>query len=170
MHVRLEEDEWILTDIGDVEWFMLMQLPEATDLSRSERGLRRLLPEVTDPETHPEVCEDWKQFVQPELADRFSREIQIVTRDLANAEEVKGRGRAVHYQLRIPISHAETWYSVLNQARLILNEEHEIAGTERSLLYGSQHPTEIDEQRWLFLVQYRVYAAIQEFLLRELME
>lgn len=171
MHVELNGDDWVLTDIGDVEWFMLVQLPDAADPSRSERGRRRLFPEVTDAAAHPDVCDDWKQFVQPEIADRFSREVQIIAEDLGRAEETKARrGKDLRHRLAVPLSHAETWYSVLNQARLILNEEHEIAGTERQLLSGSRHPSEIDEQKWLLLVQYRVYASIQEFLLRELIE
>jgi hypothetical protein len=168
MRGELRRDDWVLTDIGDVEWYMLSQLPQAADASRSERGRRRLFPEVTD-STHEEICDDWRQFVQPEIADRFSQEIQTVAEDLQRFEEIKNnRGKETRGRLRIPLAHAEIWYSVLNQARLILNEDHEIAGAEHQLLKGTQHPTEIDEQRWLLLVQYRVYAAIQEFLLTEL--
>lgn len=169
MQGELEDGDWILTDIDDVEWFMLVLLPETADASRSQRGRRRLFPDVTDAADHPDVCADWKQFVQPEIEDRFAGEIRTVTQDIETAEEIQN-GVEVCRQLRLPLSHAETWYSVLNQARLILNEEHAIASTERHLLFDSEHPGEIDEERWLLLVQYRVYAAIQEFLLRELIE
>jgi hypothetical protein len=170
MHGEIRGSEWVLADIGDVEWYMLAHLPEAADASRSQRGHRRLFPEVTD-SVHQEVCEDWRQYVQPEIEHQFSHEIQMVCEDMERVEELrKRRGKEVRRQLRVPLSHAETWYSVLNQARLILNEDHAIAGTEHQLLFGSKQPGEIDEQRWLLLVQYRVYAAIQEFLLSELIE
>lgn len=170
MRGELRGDDWILTDISEVEWYMLAQLPQAANASHSERGLRRLFPDVTDT-AHAEICDDWKQFVQPEIAERFSREIQSVAADLQRVEELRARrGKEPLRRLRIPLSQAETWYSVLNQARLILNEDHEIASTEHQLLFGTRHPGEIDEQRWLLLVQFRVYSAIQEFLLSQLIQ
>lgn len=170
MNGEIRGEEWILSDMGEVEWHMLTQLPQAADASRSEQGRRRLFPEITGA-THPEIQEDWRQFVQPEIESRFSEEIQMVVQDMQRVEETRARrGREMRRRLRIPVSHAETWYSVLNQARLILNEDHELAGTEHHLLYGSNDPAEIDEQRWLLLVQYRVYASIQEFILSQLME
>jgi len=170
MQVDLDGENWVLTEIGDVEWFMLVQLPEAADASQSERGYRRLFPDLTDESEKPEIRDDWKQFVQPEIEDQFAREIQTVTHDLGTVEEIEGEQGAAVHQLRLPISHASTWYSVLNQARLILNEEHQIAELEQQLLFGNRNPTDIDERKWLIMVQYRVYAAIQEFLLSELLD
>lgn len=167
MRVELEEQVWILDEIGEVEWFMLFQLPECADFSRSAKGRRRILPDVSDDE---EVAEDWREYVQPELETRFRDEINLVAADLRKAEELAKKGRAGGlYRLKVPVEHAQTWYSVLNQARLILNEDYEIAQTERGLMTGEELPTAIDEQKWLIMVQYRVYGAIQEFLLTYLM-
>ncbi len=167
MRVELEEQVWILDEIGEVEWFMLFQLPESADFTRSMKGRRRILPEVVDDE---EVAADWREYVQPELETRFQDEIQLVASDLRKAEELGKIGRNGNlYRLKVPVEHAETWYSVLNQARLILNEDHEIARTERGLMAGDELPTAIDEQKWLIMVQYRIYGAIQEFLLTYLM-
>jgi len=167
MRVELEEQAWILDEIGEVEWFMLFQLPEAADFRNSAKGRSRILPEVTD---DPEVAEDWREYVQPELETRFQDEVRLVASDLQRAEELgkKGKNGAI-YRLRVPIENTQTWYSVLNQARLILNEEHEIARTERGLIAGEDLPTSIDEEKWLIMVQYRIYGAIQEFLLSAIM-
>ena len=170
MHVHLDDDYWYLEDIGDVEWFMLVQLPQAADFKQSEKGRKRLLPDPTDEEGEDEFVVDWKQFVQPDIETQFTRDLELVSADLDEAEEREdGDGNAVH-QLQVPITHAETWYSVLNQARLILNEEYKITSTEQGLMAGLQAPTEIDEEKWLVMVQFRVYAAIQEFLLSNFME
>jgi hypothetical protein len=167
MRVELEDQAWVLDEIGEVEWFMLFQLPESADFTRSVKGRHRILPDVADDE---EVLADWKEYVQPELETRFQDEVRVVSADLQRAEELsrKGKNGAI-YRLRVPIEHTTTWYSVLNQARLILNEEHEIARTERGLMAGDELPTAIDEEKWLVMVQYRVYGAIQEFLLSYVM-
>jgi hypothetical protein len=168
MRVELGEETWVLDEIGEVEWFMLSQLPDSADFTRSEKGRRRLLPDVSDDE---EVASDWRDYVQPDLETRFQDEIRVVASDLARVEELLKKGRPdSQFRLKVPVDHAQTWYSVLNQARLILNEDHEIVETEKSLMSGELIPTAIDEQKWLFMVQYRIYAAVQEFLLNYLME
>tara|TARA_R110002096_G_scaffold316010_12_gene510388 strand:+ start:16394 stop:16900 length:507 start_codon:yes stop_codon:yes gene_type:complete len=167
MRVSLESDHWMLDEIGDVEWFMLVQLPEAADFNQSEKGKKRILPDPTDDDE--EVVADWKEFVQPEIETQFKENLRIVSEDLDQAEEIDHGGAQLH-RIQVPVDHAETWYSVLNQARLILNEEHNIANAEYELFVGEQNPTELGEKRWLLMVQYRVYGAIQEFLLTNLME
>jgi hypothetical protein len=168
MRAELEEEAWILDEIGDVEWLMLSQLPDAADFSRSEKGRRRLLP---DPIDEADAAADWREYVQPELEGRFRDEVRVVGADLGRAEESerKGKGGAILHRLRVPAEHTEIWYRVLNQARLVLNEEHGIAARERSLVLGEASPSSIDEETWLLLVQYRIYGAIQEFLLTHLM-
>ncbi|MEM0970582.1 MAG: DUF2017 family protein [Verrucomicrobiota bacterium] len=166
MRVELGPQSWTLREIGDVEWFMLIQLPEAADPSQSERGRKRIFPEITSSSEDSQIHQDWKEFVVPELEDQFDQRVKTVTEDLSKAEETEGADGPLH-RLEVPLDHAETWYSVLNQARLILNEEHDITNTEQQLMYGDSAPTEIEERKWLILVQYRVYAAIQEFLLSQ---
>ncbi len=171
MRAELEDDEWILDEIGEVEWFMLFQLPESADFTRSEKGRQRLFPDPVEDEAEADA-EDWHEYVRPDMETRFQDEIRMVGADLGRAEEVGAQdtGGGQQYRLRVPADHAGIWYSVLNQARLILNEDHEIARIERGLLGGERLPSSIDEQRWLLLVQYRIYGAIQEFLLTHLME
>jgi len=168
MRAELDDEAWILDEIGEVEWLMLSQLPDAADFTRSEKGKLRLLPE---PVEELEAAADWREYVQPELEGQFQDEVRVVGADLGQAEESAQKTKAGGncYRLRVPLEHTEIWYSVLNQARLILNEEHGIAARERGLVQGETSPTSIDEQTWLLMVQYRIYGAIQEFLLTHLM-
>ncbi len=167
MRVSLDSEFWMLDEIGDVEWFMIVQLPETADFTQSQKGRKRILPDPT--EEDEEFVADWKDYVQPELETQFKEEIETVSKDLAGAEEYEEDGVVLH-RIQVPNEHAEIWYSVLNQARLILNEEHNIANAEFELFLGEQNPTEMGEKRWLLMVQYRVFGAIQEFLLTSLME
>jgi uncharacterized protein YecA (UPF0149 family) len=168
MRVELEKKAWILDEIGEVEWFMLSQLPESADFTRSEKARSRILPEVCDDE---DVAADWRDYARPELEARFRDEIRVVAADLRRVEELLKKGKSgSQFRLKVPVEHAETWYGVLNQARLILNEDHEVVETEVSLMSGELVPTAIEEQQWLIMVQYRIYGALQEFLLTHLME
>jgi len=173
MRFTLEEDTFLLHEIGDVEWFMLMQLPNAADFRQSEKGRERLIQAPTADETAADFVADWRDYVQPEIETQFTRDIATVAADLRLVESVDdddpAGGKPMH-RLRLPKAHAETWYSVLNQARIILNEDHRIAKTERQLLSGERSPTELGEKKWLVMVQYRVYAQIQEFILSRMME
>ena len=167
MRISLGDTHWTLDEIGDVEWFMLIQLPEAADFTRSEKGRRRILPDPTDDEE--EIVADWREFVVPELETGFTQAVDTVSHDLDTAEEIEGDDGKSWRRIVAPIDHGEIWYQVLNQARLIMNEEHELSKVERDLMMGEQTPTEIGEKNWLTLVQYRVYAAIQEFILTNIM-
>lgn len=167
MRVSLSGTHWKLDDIGDVEWFMLVQLPEAADFTRSEQGRKRILPDPSDEDS--DLVADWREFVVPELETQFTRSVETVAGDLANAEEFENDDGATLHRLEIPIDRGETWYQVLNQARLLMNEEHNITGSEQRLILGEDSPSEIDEKKWLLMVQFRIYAAIQEFILTSIM-
>ena len=169
MHISLDGKFWTLNDIGDVEWFMLVQLPQAADIRQSEKGRQRLLPDPIQDPGEEEFIVDWKEYVVPELETQFTEDVDTVAADLDQAEEVENESGLLH-RISVPIDHAEIWYRVLNQARLILNEEHNISKVEESLILGENNPSDMGEKRWLIMVQFRIYAAIQEFLLTELME
>ena len=169
MYFSLDGKFWTLDEIGDVEWFMLVQLPQAADINQSEKGRERLLPDPIRDSDEEEFLVDWKEFVVPELETQFTQDVEKVAADLDRAEEFEEDGNLLR-RVSVPNDHAETWYRVLNQARLIINEEHDMSKVEESLILGENNPSEVGEKRWLVMVQFRIYAAIQEFLLSELMD
>ncbi|MEM7012953.1 MAG: DUF2017 family protein, partial [Verrucomicrobiota bacterium] len=150
-------------------WVMLMQLPEAADFTKSDKARRRILPDVTTDKEAKELVDDWREFVVPDLESQFNSAVQTVTDDLDMAEESEDDEGNVYHSVEIPNDHGETWYQVLNQARLILNEEHDVEGTRELLMSGEENPSEINEEKVLTFLQFRVYAAIQEFILTNLM-
>ncbi len=172
MRIDLDRQHFYLDQIGDVEWFMLVQLPDAADFRQSPKGYRRLLPDpVQDPGPDDPTTADWKEFIQPDLEAEFTRFLEQVAGDIDAAEELTDAETGeIFHRVVVPLERAETWYFVLNQARLVMNEEHDVSGIERELFQGQQSPTEIEEKKWLILVQYRVYAAVQEFILSQIME
>jgi len=168
------DDTWDLEEMRDLEWVMLMQLPQAADHRHSDKGRQRLFPDITPKEDQDkqskDVAADWEEYVKPELETQFLNDLETVTKDLGMVEEEEDDEGNVEHFLSVPVDHAETWYSVLNQARLIINEEHDISATERKLYMGEESPSELGEKRWLTMIQYRIYGALQEFILTNIME
>ena len=118
----------------------------------------------------------------------------IVAKDLERAqrfesvsgsEGVEESGGQIFYSLEVSGEHVEQWSSTLNQARLLMNEVHELAESERQLaenlldLPGMDEGADDGEGRsreakaypkWLLLAQYGFYSAAQSFLIDYLMD
>ncbi|NNE93741.1 MAG: hypothetical protein HKN23_18985, partial [Verrucomicrobiales bacterium] len=64
----------------------------------------------------------------------------------------------------------EEWYSTLNQARLLLNEVHDLAEDDNRFLMMLQEKTDgIDGARAMLLTQFEFYAIIQSILVDRVM-
>lgn len=78
------------------------------------------------------LCDDWKEYVEPELRDLFRSAQETVERDLAGLPQARtdwtGDVDALEeaafsptgHCLSIPREHADAWLSALNQARLVI--------------------------------------------------
>lgn len=82
----------------------------------------------------PELRDDWEEFVVPDLDEAFERELRAVFRsvDRAIGREGTSSGKVV-----IRPRERRTWYAVLNQARLTLEEIYQ---------FGHQTIEELDAQ------------------------
>ncbi len=67
---------------------------------------------------------DWKDFVVPELADAFSKQSEFIACAVAGAQAKAHGGPGSILIRRVE---AEIWYGALNQARLALENRHELA-------------------------------------------
>lgn len=108
--------------------------------------------------------EDDGQDRQPELFE-FD--------DLEDGDEDDGDDQdAVPTQVVISRASAEAWYSTLNQARLLMNEAHDLAdAVERrgwTLQESPADPT-MDPGRIVMLAQYDFYTALQSILIETMM-
>lgn len=97
---------------------------------------------------HSEVADDWREFVQPDLADQFNRQLVDVAEDLANARP----GEA----LFIGPDRVDAWYGSLNQARLALEEEHE---------FSDEDLDSMDPERASARIRFHFYGMLQELML-----
>jgi len=110
----------------------------------------------------PEMCAEWKMYVEPELRRLFQTATQTVGSDLEQLNE--NEKTLANRTLRIPTKHAEAWLSALNQARLVIAAKNNF--TELEL--GDHLRSPIGSRRDLSLFQVNFYGFLQEFILREL--
>ena len=110
---------------------------------------------------HPNVCAEWKLYVEPELRRLFEGATETVERDLQQLGDQEKP--FANCTLRIPVEHSEAWLNALNQARLALAAKYDF--TEAELCDHYRSP--IGSRRDLSLFQVNFYGFLQEFILRE---
>lgn len=189
MRFLLTDDFWALDALSPAEWHLVAELPAAATASNYRAGSsERLFPspvspeELADEETISQV-DDWKRFVQPDLEELFQDARKTVERDIEGVEKVSASEflspdeiKELDVELpdlrRVAVSkeHTEAWYSTLNQARILLNEEHELAESEERMLAHMDAADDIDEARFLLIAQYEMYSAVQIMLVEHVME
>lgn len=193
MRFLLTEEFWVLDHLNPAEWHFLSELPGTAAGEWADRQAQdRLYPlplaedELLDEESFDQV-EDWNELVRPELEGAFRQARETVETDLAGVMEVPQEEAvdpdevddedliefAAHAaelkRVVVPLEHAEPWYSTLNQARLLLNEVHNLADSDDRFLLRESDP-EIEPRRAMLLAQYEIYSAIQSILVENVMQ
>ncbi|MDF1825458.1 MAG: DUF2017 family protein [Verrucomicrobiales bacterium] len=189
MRFQLNEDHWSLDALSPTEWHLVAELPStAAGEPFCEETKERLFPSHLSPdaladEESLESVEDWKNFVRPDLENTFREAREIVQQDLDKVEIVSMEEYFTPEQfasiqkelpelrrVRVPRRHTEAWYNALNQARLLMNEEHDIASSEEWMLMRMQNNESVDPDRFLIFAQYELYSAVQGMLVENVME
>src|SRR3954467_13860509 len=125
MDIRRKAQHLELSEVDPFLAELLRQVPESTAPGASDQAARRL---YSDPANDPEVCEEWKLYVQPELRRLFQSATEVVSRDLG---QLNGSGKSLrNCKLKIPIEHADQWLNTLNQARLVIAEKYQFTDKE----------------------------------------
>lgn len=198
MRIVLSQEGWVFDGLTGLEWLFLRRLPAVVDELSSDDGARsRLFPdpiakgegearEGSGADEDDRIVDDWKEFVRPELVTVFDEACRTVAIDLEAVKqsvsvEVDGVDpEEVFYSLAVPGEHVELWNSALNQARVLMNEVHDLAQSEKSL--AEDLLDAVDEKgdersrqavaypQWLLLAQYGFYGAIQSFLIEQVMD
>lgn len=109
--------------------------------------------------SEPEMEEDWREYVQPELRQIFKTSREVVRGDL---EDFPAGQTGDEMSLRLPVSHLESWLNALNQARLALAARYRV--TEEDM----DHVPRGGNARALALFQIYIYGLLQEWFVREL--
>ncbi len=186
------EELWALDALNPMEWHFLCELPDtAAGTGMDPSSVKnRLFPSPLaddtemDSDTEQQV-EDWNEYVQPEIESIFDDARKIVIGDLETAKKLPASeyfepddleeislqdiDSPDYRRLLIPFDHVDAWYSALNQARLLMNEEHEIADSMGSFDFLMGNAEELSPERGLLFAQYEMYSAIQSILVENLM-
>jgi hypothetical protein len=188
MRFILTDDCWVLDALSPAEWHLVAELPKAASPSHYEdQAKKRLFPSPLSPDTLADEetisqVDDWESFVQPDLEELFQEARQTVVQDIDSVEivsaseflspeEIEEWGNELPElrRVRVPRENSDAWYSTLNQARLLMNEEHDLAESEERILARMEESSEIDEDRFLLIAQYELYSAVQIMLVENVM-
>jgi len=190
MRFLLTEECWVLDALNAAEWHFICELPEiASGKGLSEGITERLYPspladdELVDENSFTHL-DDWNDFVKPDLEEGFQTSRKTVEEDLKRVtrieieeevdEEDEDTDLPVHFEgdlrrLVVQIDHTEDWYSTLNQARLLLNEDHNLAEDQERLMMMMGMESDLPPEKALVMAQYEMYSAIQSILVENVM-
>jgi len=145
-------------DIEDTaDWLLLRHLIE--DASGRDESLARQLGGLMEHE--PEIAEDWREFVVPELEEQFAGSLQIVGKAIADAVRQCHGGPGSLWVTREDGFH---WYSSFNQARLAIEERYEFGDSARDDLQLLDNSS-----RQLAWYRSQFYLAVQGLLLEHVL-
>ena len=157
---RPDEKTVLLSHLDALLSELLRQVPQSADPGDNAAARARLFSLPTHDKAEGEMLEDWREYVEPELAKLFLSSIEIIQADLKKLRVDQMSGDAT---LSISAAHLDNWVHGLNQARLALSARHDFTeeDMERSLPISG-------DPRALALLQIRFYGILQELFLREL--
>ncbi len=126
----------------------------------SEAAEQRFYPPPTQAADQEELHADWKAFVEPGLQELFRSNRDVVLADLKTLTAKKKD----LLEFTLPLTHAEAWLNVLNQARLALAAD--LGFDERALAAGDTPDLSTDAGMKAFRVN--LYAFMQQCLIEQL--
>ena len=134
MTAQYDPEQGLLFSQVAGDYFQLLkQVPLHADCSGFAKGEQRLkqspIAEPTSDEDE-EINSDWRDHVLPDMLAEFSRQLDMLSEDLAQASRFEDRGGDEEYQFLIPNDHIELWYGAINQARLVMQERYDFPKVE----------------------------------------
>ncbi len=154
--VRTKDGTFIISGLEPPLGEIFAAIPEAADPGDSAAARRRLYPA---PSLEREICEEWREYVEPGLRDWFQSAVEIVQSDLRPLQE---GGET----LTIEPEHVDAWLNALNQARLSLAARFAVADPDMELALSPVIRHERERQREWALFQIHFYDLVQERLIR----
>ena len=161
MEICRHNDQIEISELDPFLAELLRQIPASASPDGLPAAEQRLFSSPTNGK-EPELCAEWKQYVEPELRRLFQSATETVAADL---EQLNGNEKSLaNRTLRIPATHTDAWLSALNQARLVIAAKNNFTDSELSDHFRSP----IGSRRDLSLFQINFYGFLQEFILREM--
>jgi hypothetical protein len=180
MRLSLQKNagRWRLGEMQDVHVQLLRLAAEDASMTDCPGSRERLLqPPLRgrDAFENEQFVDDWDELVTPELEVKLAGDVGHFLSDLDAIAAVKSKDPSAPetYRLDVPLEHANAWFSTLNQARLLLDLKyklHEPADALEEQDSAQPVPADEDPARLLVLMRYELYAWIQEWLVRNVME
>jgi len=117
----LGEERLALTGVDATVGFCLRQVPVILGRRESAGVRERLHPDPlpNDPARNAE----WHRLMDSELRHLFETARTTFARDLAAADPRAG-------ELEFPTKHLKAWLSAVNQARVVLSEQHQLEASD----------------------------------------
>ncbi len=179
LSIQKDRDTWRLSDLDALHLQLLRQIAEDASVNDSA-GRARLFPSpLVDPEdaAEDEFVEDWKAFVADELENQFAGDVGTVLSDLDNVKPQRGTKEVTEprHLLDVPLDHARSWFSALNQARLMLDQKYNLhpGGSNDLQLFAEEEEeaggSDLNTRLEVYM-RYEFYAAIQEWLVQRAMK
>ena len=163
MEIQRKGEHLQISEIDPFLAELLRQIPESADPGGDRNAQSRLFSSPAA-QNDPELCREWKQYVQPELRRLFQSATETVAADL---QQLNGDDRPfANCTFGIPLANADAWLSTLNQARLVIASKYSF--TEAELCDHYRSP--MGSRRDLGLFQVNFYGFLQELILREIHE
>jgi hypothetical protein len=163
--MRIERTDNKTVQLGPLDLLcceFLHQISKAADPSSSEAARQRFFPSPTNGH-HPDLDNDWQNYVEPELTEWFASSLEVINGDLSGFP--KDSNDEMGHTLEIPLKHLDAWIHGLNQARLSLASQFDFTDDDMS----GEIP--IDGQARSFaLFQEHFYGLLLECFLRILEE
>jgi hypothetical protein len=161
MEIRRRKNQIEVSELDPFLAELLRQIPASANPDGAPAAEQRIFSSPSNA-TDPQLCAEWKMYVEPELRRLFQTATQTVASDL---EQLNGNEQGLaNRTLRIPSKHTDAWLNALNQARLVIAAKNNFTETE---LNDHCH-SPIGSRRDLSLFQVNFYGFLQEFILREL--
>ena len=112
----LAHDRLVLTGVDATVAFCLRQVPAILAHRDADWMRERMYPDAV-PHDAARAAE-WRRLTQPELRQLFEAAQHTLEADLAAFEPRRGR-------VEFPASHLKAWMNAVNQARVVLTEQHQ---------------------------------------------
>jgi hypothetical protein len=136
----------------------LLQIRKSAEPGENSAARERLFPAPTS-DKESELRQEWREFVEPELAQLFDSHLDVIEKDLKSMQG-DATENSVHV-LHVPVKHLDAWIHGLNQARLAIAARYNFTETDM------ESPIELEgDARELALFQVWFYGLLEECFLR----
>ncbi|MEO0414624.1 MAG: DUF2017 family protein [Verrucomicrobiota bacterium] len=189
MRFTIGPETWSLGMMNPAEWYFVESLPVIASGQEFDDSVRETLypsPIVggEDSPEHFEALEDWNDFVRPDIQEGFEAAQTVVIKDITSVkndeledltdEELEELPDELKegplWKVEVDRKHTEAWYSTLNQARILMNEAHDLSQSEERFALMMGDGEDIDPDKMMLLAQYEFFSFIQSALVENIME